>query len=177
MMINGAKMSPGDQKKLVEAIQSDPGFRAEMAALAAEPEQSDGSGAAFTGWEFCGRHIAAPGPRVWRWLDIANSPLAPGGDFASLTDADLVLALRVICEGRDAIKPYLSLPARQRRATDARAMELAETAEAEAIEGAYNWADQFDATIQEIADIVVEVLQASAPIAIKKNCNDAPTNG
>jgi hypothetical protein len=56
-------------------------------------------------------------------------------------------------------------------------MELAETAEAEAIEGAYNWADQFDATIQEIADLVVAVLQSSAPIAIKKNCDDAQTNG
>jgi len=170
-------MSSDEQKRLIDAMQADPDFRAEMAALAAEPEQSAGSGAAFSGWDFCGRHIAPPGPRVWRWLDIANSPLAPGGDFASLTDADLVLALRVICEGRDAIKPYLSLPARQRRASDARAIELAESAEAEAIEGAYNWADQFDATIQEIADIVVEVLQSSAPIAIKKNCNDAPMNG
>jgi len=103
--------------------------------------------------------------------------MAPGGDFETIVDADLVLALRIICEGRDAIKPYLSLPARQRRATDARAMELAESAEAEAIEGAYAWADQFDAGIQEIADIVIEVLQASAPVSIKKNCDGATTNG
>jgi len=170
-------MSPDEQKRLIDAMQADPGFRAEMAALAAEPEQPDGGGAVFSGWEFCGLHIDPPGPRVWRWLDIARSPMAPGGDFESIVDADLVLALRIICEGRDAIKPYLSLPARQRRATDARAMELAESAEAEAIEGAYAWADQFDAGIQEIADIVIEVLQASAPVAIKKNCDDATTNG
>jgi len=160
---------------LLAAMQSDPDFQSEMAATYRQRHESSGS--VFSGYDLGGVPVAAPGPRVWRWLDICGSPLAPGGNFEDLTDQDLVIALAIIAQGRKAIAPYLSLPMRLRRADDPDAI-TAEVA-AQAVGDAYDYIEATfgELTAQDIANFVLVVLQDHAPIAVKKNCDDVTTSG
>lgn len=170
-------MTAEQKRRVTESMAADPDFRAEMQALAELSASAESPGAVFAAYDFCGHEIMPPGPTVWRWLDVAKSPMAPGGDITQISDGDLVLALAIICQGREAIKHYLSMPMRIRRADEITAAAIAAAVESETIENAYQYCDRFDATVQEIADFVVRVLQDNAPVTVKKNSDDAMTNG
>jgi hypothetical protein len=163
-------MTKDEDRALVDAINTDPDFQREMADASARQDAAE-TECVFAGVTLGGKRIAPPGPSVWRWLEAAKSPLAPGGDFSTLCDADLVLALAIICRGRAAIDDLLSLPIRQRRSDDPES--LADAAAVVCVEAAYAYAEkEFGpavAGIQPIADAVVQLLKANAPASVKKN--------